>query len=148
VSAAGPGRAAVRPVGVVSFAQTKSVRREDHRNEVEMLMPVVTEVFANIGVTKSDMGFVCSGSTDYLVGAPFSFVMALDAVGVWPPMRESHVEMDGAWALYEAWTLMQEGEVDAASLVTAKVGIDGVAGAFADLANPEQHTKIIVEPWR
>jgi hypothetical protein len=90
------------------------VRREDHRNEIEMLMPVVTEVFANIGVTKSDMGFVCSASTDYLVGAPFSFVMALDAVGVWPPMRESHVEMDGAWALYEAWTLMQEGEVDAA----------------------------------
>ena len=79
-----------------------------------MLMPVVTEVFANIGVTKSDMGFVCSGSTDYLVGAPFSFVMALDAVGVWPPMRESHVEMDGAWALYEAWTLLQEGEIDTA----------------------------------
>jgi acetyl-CoA acetyltransferase len=57
---------------------------------------------------------VCSGSTDYLVGAPFSFVMALDAVGVWPPMRESHVEMDGAWALYEAWTLLQEGEIDTA----------------------------------
>ncbi len=114
MSAVTAGRAPVRPVGVVSFAQTKSVRREDHRNEVEMLMPVVTEVFANIGVTKSDMGFVCSGSTDYLVGAPFSFVMALDAVGVWPPMRESHVEMDGAWALYEAWTLLQEGEIDAA----------------------------------
>ena len=114
MSAAGAGRAAVRPVAVVSVAQSKSVRREDHRNEVEILMPVVTEVFANIGVTKSDMGFVCSGSTDYLVGAPFSFVMALDAVGVWPPMRESHVEMDGAWALYEAWTLLQEGEVDTA----------------------------------
>jgi acetyl-CoA acetyltransferase len=114
VSAASAGRPPVRPVGVVSFAQSPSVRREDHRNEVEMLMPVVTEVFANIGVTKSDMGFVCSGSTDYLVGAPFSFVMALDAVGVWPPMRESHVEMDGAWALYEAWTLLQEGEVDTA----------------------------------
>jgi acetyl-CoA acetyltransferase len=114
VSAAALARAAVRPVAVVSVAQSPSVRREDHRNEIEMLMPVVTEVFANIGVTKADMGFVCSGSTDYLVGAPFSFVMALDAVGVWPPMRESHVEMDGAWALYEAWTLMQEGEVDAA----------------------------------
>jgi acetyl-CoA acetyltransferase len=101
-------------VGVVSFAQSKSVRSEDHRNEVEMLMPVVTEVFANIGITKSDIGFVCSGSTDYLVGAPFSFVMALDAVGVWPPMRESHVEMDGAWALFEAWTLLQEGEIDTA----------------------------------
>jgi len=114
VSPAATARAAVRPVGVVSVAQTKSVRREDHRNEVEMLMPIVTEVFANIGVTKLDMGFVCSGSTDYLVGAPFSFVMALDAVGVWPPMRESHVEMDGAWALYEAWTLLQEGEIDTA----------------------------------
>ena len=113
-AAASSVRAAVRPVAVVSVAQSPSVRREDHRNEIEMLMPVVTEVFANIGVTKADMGFVCSGSTDYLVGAPFSFVMALDAVGVWPPMRESHVEMDGAWALYEAWTLMQEGEVDAA----------------------------------
>jgi acetyl-CoA acetyltransferase len=110
---ANPDRA-VRPVAVVSFAQSKSVRREDHRNEVEMLMPVVTEVFANVGLTKDDMGFVCSGSSDYLVGAPFSFVMALDAVGVWPPMRESHVEMDGAWALYEAWTLLQEGEIDTA----------------------------------
>ena len=44
--------------------------------------------------------------------------------------------------------LIAEGEVDAASLVTATVGIDGVAKAFADLANPEAHTKIIVEPWR
>ena len=41
-----------------------------------------------------------------------------------------------------------EGQVDAASMVTASVGIDGVAKAFADLANPEAHTKIIVEPWR
>src|SRR5215471_8133526 len=44
--------------------------------------------------------------------------------------------------------LIAEGQVDAASMVTAQVGIDGVAQAFADLANPEAHTKIIVEPWR
>jgi threonine dehydrogenase-like Zn-dependent dehydrogenase len=44
--------------------------------------------------------------------------------------------------------LIAEGKVDAASLVTASVGIDGVAQAFADLANPERHTKIIIEPWR
>ena len=103
-----------RPIAVVSFAQSPQVRREDHRNEVEMLMPVVQEVFSRIGVTKDDMGFVCSGSSDYLVGAPFSFVMALDAVGVWPPMRESHVEMDGAWALYEAWTMLRAGDADTA----------------------------------
>jgi threonine dehydrogenase-like Zn-dependent dehydrogenase len=44
--------------------------------------------------------------------------------------------------------LIAEGQVDAASLITARVNIDGVAQAFADLANPEAHTKIIVEPWR
>jgi acetyl-CoA acetyltransferase len=104
----------LRPVGIVSFAQSDSVRREDHRNEVEMLLPVVTEVLGKVGLTKNDMGFVCSGSTDYLIGAPFSFVGALDAVGAWPPMRESHVEMDGAFALYEAWLMLQSGDCDTA----------------------------------
>lgn len=103
-----------RPVAVVSFAQAKNVRREAERNEVEMLMPVVQAAFANIGITKDDVGFICSGSSDYLVGGPFSFVMALDAVGVWPPRSESHVEMDGAWALYEAWVRLQEDDIDAA----------------------------------
>ncbi len=107
-------RRAVRPVSVASFAQMQNTRRDDVHNEVEMLMPVIAEVFGNIGVTKDDMDFICSGSTDYLIGGPFSFVTALDAVGVWPPRAESHVEMDGAWALYEAWVLLQEGEIDAA----------------------------------
>jgi threonine dehydrogenase-like Zn-dependent dehydrogenase len=44
--------------------------------------------------------------------------------------------------------LIAEGQVDAAAMMTAEVGIDGVARAFADLANPEAHTKIIVQPWR
>jgi acetyl-CoA acetyltransferase len=103
-----------RPVAVVSFAQSTSVRREEHSNDVEMLQPVIVDVFAQVGLTKDDMGFVCSGSCDYLVGAPFSFVQALDAVGAWPPMRESHVEMDGAFALYEAWTQLQEDDIDTA----------------------------------
>jgi len=111
VSAAGR---TVRPVSIASFAQAQSIRRESERNEAESLHPVIAEVFANIGITKDDVDFICSGSTDYLIGGPFSFVMALDAVGVWPPRSESHVEMDGAWALYEAWVLLQEGEVDAA----------------------------------
>ena len=109
-----PAARTVRPVSVASFAQSQNVRRDDERNEVEGLMPVIAEVFGNIGITKDDVDFICSGSTDYLIGGPFSFVMALDAVGVWPPRSESHVEMDGAWALYEAWVLLQEGEIDAA----------------------------------
>lgn len=103
-----------RPVAVVSFAQAPNVRRDTAHNEVEMLMPVIGEVLGNLGITKDDIGFICSGSTDYLIGGPFSFVAALDAVGVWPPKSESHVEMDAAWALYEAWVRLQEGDVDTA----------------------------------
>jgi threonine dehydrogenase-like Zn-dependent dehydrogenase len=41
-----------------------------------------------------------------------------------------------------------EGEIDTAPLVTGKVGVDGVAGAFEALASPDQHAKILIEPWR
>ena len=103
----------MRDVAVVSFAQSPSVRREPARNEVEILMPVVAEAVDKSGI-KDKIGFTCSGSCDYLAGQPFAFVWGLEAIGAWPPIRESHVEMDGAWALYEAWVLLQEGEIDAA----------------------------------
>jgi threonine dehydrogenase-like Zn-dependent dehydrogenase len=40
-----------------------------------------------------------------------------------------------------------EGKVPVAPLVTGKVGVEGVAQAFQDLASPERHAKILVEPW-
>ncbi len=43
---------------------------------------------------------------------------------------------------------LAEGRIDVAPLVTGKVGASGVPQAFRDLANPERHAKIIVEPWR
>lgn len=101
-------------MAVAAFAQTKMRRRSLGANEVELLMPVVTEVLERAGLDKSEIGFTCSGSADYLVGTPFSFVGALDAVGAWPPIEESHVEMDAAFALYEAWVRLQEGDVDTA----------------------------------
>ena len=104
----------MRDVAIIGFAQTPHVRRQPHQNEVEMLMPVLEEVRATAKVTKDDIGFTCSGSTDYLAGVGFSFVMTLDGVGPWPPHQESHVEMDGAFALYEAWVKLQLGEVDCA----------------------------------
>ena len=39
-----------------------------------------------------------------------------------------------------------EGKVDLAPLLTGYVSIDEVPQAFRDLANPEQHAKIMVEP--
>lgn len=103
----------MRDVAIVSFAQ-HAARREETRNEVEILLPVVREALAPTGLTTQDMGFTVSGSCDYLAGQAFAFVSALDAVGPWPPISESHVEMDGAWALYEAWVRLQHGDIDTA----------------------------------
>lgn len=104
----------MREVAVVSFAQAPSVRRDPVRNEVEILQPVIADAVRRSGVPRDRIGFTVSGSCDYLAGQPFAFVMGLEAVGAWPPIRESHVESDGAWALYEAWVRLQEGDVDAA----------------------------------
>ena len=104
----------MRDVAVVAFAQSDHVRREQQRNEVEMLMPVLHQVKADSGLDQSQIDFTCSGSTDYLAGSAFSFVMTLDGVGAVPPISESHVEMDGAWALYEAWVKIQTGAADTA----------------------------------
>jgi len=38
------------------------------------------------------------------------------------------------------------GRIPVAPLVTGMVGLDGVAGAFAELASPERHAKIMVAP--
>jgi len=47
-----------------------------------------------------------------------------------------------------AMTLRQlsEGVIDVSGLVTGKVGLDGVAGAFTALGDPEAHVKILVQP--
>jgi acetyl-CoA acetyltransferase len=105
-------RSGLREIAVVSYAQTTARRSE--LDETEMLLPVITEAVKRSGIARSDIGFTCSGSCDYLGGRPFSFVMVIDAIGAWPPIEESHVEMDGAWALYEAWVRLQHGDIDAA----------------------------------
>ncbi|MGH3300071.1 MAG: thiolase domain-containing protein [Streptosporangiaceae bacterium] len=105
----------MRDVAVVAFAEAPNVRRTDGTtNGVEMLVPIFAEVFGQTGLTKADIGFWCSGSSDYLAGRAFSFVSAVDAIGAFPPVMESHVEMDGAWALYEAWVKVLTGEADIA----------------------------------
>ncbi len=104
----------MRDVAVVGFAQSPSVRRETDRNEVEILIPVIQALREQTGLSGPDCDFICSGSSDYLAGQSFAFISGLDAVGAWPPVSESHVEMDGAWALYEAWVKIQMGYADTA----------------------------------
>ncbi len=104
-----------RNVAVVGFAHAPHVRRtEGTTNGVEMLMPCFSSLYEQLGITKTDIGFWCSGSSDYLAGRAFSFISAIDSIGAVPPINESHVEMDAAWALYEAYIKLLTGEVDTA----------------------------------
>ncbi|ETW21480.1 thiolase domain-containing protein [Mycobacterium gastri] len=104
-----------RNVAVVGFAHAPHVRRTDGTtNGVEMLMPCFAQLYDELGITKADIGFWCSGSSDYLAGRAFSFISAIDSIGAVPPINESHVEMDAAWALYEAYIKILTGEVDTA----------------------------------
>jgi threonine dehydrogenase-like Zn-dependent dehydrogenase len=41
---------------------------------------------------------------------------------------------------------LAEGRIPAEPVLTGRVGLDGVPGAFEALANPERHAKILVEP--
>ncbi|MEO3887144.1 thiolase domain-containing protein [Nonomuraea sp. B5E05] len=102
----------MRDVAIVAFAQTRHTGHDTGLTEPELIGPVIGEVKERTGLKR--FGFTCSGSCDYLAGAPFSFVSALDAIAAWPPISESHVEMDGAWALYEAWVRLQHGDIDSA----------------------------------
>jgi threonine dehydrogenase-like Zn-dependent dehydrogenase len=47
-----------------------------------------------------------------------------------------------------ALKLLGDGDVDGSALVTSKVGLDGVAAAFDELAKPQSQIKVIIEPWR
>jgi acetyl-CoA acetyltransferase len=102
-------------VAVIGFAQSPNLRHsESTTNGVELLVPLFQRLFSQSGLSKNDIGFWCSGSSDYLAGRAFSFVTAVDAIGAWPPTMESHVEMDAAWALYEAWVKLLTGEAETA----------------------------------
>ncbi|MGV0635457.1 thiolase domain-containing protein [Mycolicibacillus trivialis] len=104
-----------RDVAVVGFAHAPHERRTDGTtNGVEQLMPCFAALYDELGITKADIGFWCSGSSDYLAGRAFSFISAIDSIGAVPPINESHVEMDAAWALYEAYIKILTGQVDTA----------------------------------
>ncbi|MEI8000818.1 MAG: thiolase domain-containing protein [Actinomycetes bacterium] len=100
-------------IAIIGYAQSPSWRQAED-TEVQFLFPTIVDALASAKVERRDIGFWCAGSCDYLSGQTFAFVMNLEAVGAWPPISESHVEMDGAWALYEAWIRLQHGDLDLA----------------------------------
>src|ERR1700712_4108815 len=104
----------MRDVAVVGFAQRQMEEFDGSPTCVELLVPLFAECYEQTGWDRRDIRFLCPGGSGHPAGRSFSFVQAVDAIGVIPPVNESHVEMDAAWALYEAWVKIQTGEVDTA----------------------------------
>lgn len=105
----------MRRVGIISFAQ--DVRARDDRTPVEMVYPVIKAAVRASGLARADIAYTCAGSSDFLEGRPFSFGFVLDVAGAVPPIEESHVEGDGAWAAYDAWVRIQAGDADSALVI-------------------------------
>ncbi|GAB2716155.1 thiolase domain-containing protein [Nocardia thraciensis] len=102
-------------IAVVGFAHAPHVPETyGTTNGVEMLAPCFRHLYDKLGISVSDIDFWCSGSSDYLAGRAFSFISAIDSIGAVPPINESHVEMDAAWALYEAWVKLRSGQAKTA----------------------------------
>ncbi|WP_433363853.1 thiolase domain-containing protein [Actinoplanes sp. CA-142083] len=101
-------------VAVIGFAQAPNLPSAGTTSGVETLVPVFQQALTSAGLDRRDIDFWCSGSSDYLAGRAFSFVNAVDAIGAYPPICESHVEMDAAWAFYEAYVKILAGEAKTA----------------------------------
>src|SRR5215208_2996714 len=106
----------LRDVAVVAMSQTPSYRLFNDA-EPKLIMRCVNDLLTRTGLERNDVQFTIAGSCDYLSGMPFAFVMNIDGVGAWPPVYESHVEMDGAWAPSEAWLRLQLGDIDVALVI-------------------------------
>ena len=81
------------------------------------------------GIDRHDIGFTCVGQLRLPRRSDVRVRAELDAVGAWPPICESHVEMDGAWALYEAWVRLQHGDIDIALVFGSGQVVAGEARA-------------------
>ncbi len=135
----------MREVAVVSFAQSACVSADREHDMAEILLPVLREALDAVGLTRDEIDFFASGSHDFFEGRTFAYIESLDAVGAWPPISESHVEMDAAWAFAEAWAWLQLGEGDLALVY----GIGrGSLAADLDQVLPAQLDPYLLAPLR
>jgi acetyl-CoA acetyltransferase len=118
----------VRRVAVVGVA-SEVVLHDDGRNDAELLAPVVDRALASAGVTADEVGVVASAGSEFLNGVVGTVMSVFDAMPSWPPRTHTHLDGDGAFALYEAWVrlLAGEGEVALVCAVSRPLAADAVS---------------------
>ena len=55
----------MKRVAIVGYAQHPILKNAGALNEVELIMPVVHQLFNDLGISQKDIDFTCSGSCDY-----------------------------------------------------------------------------------
>jgi len=107
----------------------------------------VNQVIKETGILRDQIDFTNAASCDYLTGLPFCFILNVDGYGAWPPVYESHVEMDGAWALFESWVRLQLGDIDIALIVASGKSSPGVPREIFSLqGDPYVHAPLGLDP--
>jgi acetyl-CoA acetyltransferase len=133
-------------IAIVAFAQTPAYRRYDD-TEPSLILGLVNQILEETGLDRHQIDFTIAGSCDYLSGLPFAFVSNVDGFGAWPPVYESHVEMDGAWALFEAFVRLQIGDIDLALVAGSGKSSPGVPRELFPLqTDPYVHAPLGLDP--
>jgi acetyl-CoA acetyltransferase len=133
-------------IAIIATAQTPSYR-EYPDSEPSLLMGLTNQLLKETGLARSQVDFTVAGSCDYLSGLPFAFVSNVDGFGAWPPVYESHVEMDGAFALFEAWVRLQCGDIDVALVAGSGKSSPGKPREIFPLqGDPYYHAPLGLDP--
>lgn len=119
---------------------------EAHRQAARARPAVIFECVGAPGILHDIMRYAPHGARVIVVGVCMQPDRILPIYGI---NKELSMQFVLGYTPEEfAATLrhIAEGEIDVAPLVTGKVGLDEVPGAFVELARPDQHAKILVTP--
>ncbi|MGH2830590.1 MAG: lipid-transfer protein, partial [Actinomycetota bacterium] len=107
----------MRPVAVVAAAISDLTPGDPAVTAIDRVLAVSHRAVTQSELDRRRIGLTVTASSDMLEGRPFNFVKGFEALGTWPAVHARHVEMDGAWAAYEAWLALQAAEFDSALVV-------------------------------
>lgn len=128
----------------------------------QVVHPRETPVFQALGSAGPAVAFDCTGVRGVLsqtigeapVGSQIVVAGIPQGEDSFNPMVAIAKELNIQFVLYytpeefaEALAAVASGSLDWQPLVTGTVGLDGIGEAFAALEDPEQHAKIMIDPW-
>lgn len=147
---------------VASDFSTKRRELAAQMGATKTVHPKQEGVFESLDPTVPALVFDCTGVRGVLsqsinsapVGSQIVVAGIPQGEDTFNPMIAIAKELNLQFVLYytpeefaEALQAVASGQIDWRPLVTGTVGLDGVAEAFTALEDPEQHAKIMIDPW-